>query len=229
MWISDPTPVISSAKAIDRGSMSSPMSTIPGMNAHRCTAWRRCPSGSPSSSTNASTATTNEARDMATPSRWPHRSVRRPSTSRMVAPSSGMAIISQDRPITPPAVCWMISTGSTSHLLVLQQVGVVDGRGPAGSEDRHDDGEADHDLGRGHHHHEERDDLAFQVADLPGEGDEREVAGVEHELDAHEHHDRVPPGQHADGPDREQQPRQDEVMRGHSDSSSARCRMASAN
>ena len=37
-----------------------------------------------------------------------------------------------------------------------------------------------------------------------GQGDEAEVDGVEHQLDAHEHHERVAPHEHADGADAEQ-------------------------
>ena len=59
---------------------------------------------------------------------------------------------------------------------VLQQAGVVDRGRAAGPEDGHDDRQADDDLGGGHDHHEEGDDLAVEVAVLPGEGDEREVA-----------------------------------------------------
>ena len=44
--------------------------------------------------------------------------------------------------------------------LVLQQVGVVDIGRSSGPEDGHDDGQADHDLGR-HHHGEGGDDPAF--------------------------------------------------------------------
>ena len=44
-----------------------------------------------------------------------------------------------------------------------------------------------------------------------GEGDEGEVDGVEHQLDAHEHHQRVAPDQQADGADGEQHGGQHEV------------------
>ena len=97
---------------------------------------------------------------------------------------------------------------------VLQQVGVVDaGRAPR-PEDRHDDGEADHDLGRGDDHDEERHDLAVQRAVDPAEGDQCQVRGVEHQLDAHEQHDRVAPDQHPDGADGEQDRRQHQVVVG---------------
>ncbi len=56
------------------------------------------------------------------------------------------------------------SVRDTASSLVLQQVRVVDARGAARPEDRHDDREADHDLGRGDDHDEERHDLAVERA-----------------------------------------------------------------
>src|SRR5690606_11009379 len=50
---------------------------------------------------------------------------------------------------------------------------------------------------------------------------QRQVHGVEHELYAHEHHDRVATHEDADGADREQQRRQQQVVRrGHESSPS---------
>src|SRR6516162_10508203 len=46
----------------------------------------------------------------------------------------------------------------------------------------------------------------------PRERDERQVDGVEHELDAHEHHDGVAAQQHTRGPDGEQQCRKVQVV-----------------
>ena len=45
-----------------------------------------------------------------------------------------------------------------------------------------------------------------------GERDERQVRGVEHQLDAHEHHERVLAHQQADRADREQERREDQVV-----------------
>src|SRR5690606_30691073 len=96
----------------------------------------------------------------------------------------------------------------------------------AGTEQGHDDRQPHHDLRGGDDHREERDDLAVEVAVHAGEGDEREVAGVEHQLDAHEHHDRVAPDQHTSGADGEQQRRQVQVVDGiHFDASSARLKV----
>ena len=47
---------------------------------------------------------------------------------------------------------------------VLEQVLVVDRRGPAGSEDGHHDAQAHHDLGGRDHHDEEGEDLPGQIA-----------------------------------------------------------------
>src|SRR5262249_43236893 len=56
----------------------------------------------------------------------------------------------------------------------------------------------------------------------PGEGKKRKVAGVEHQLNTHEHDDRVAPHKHADSADHEQDHRKpDEVCRGYHCSSPA--------
>src|SRR5699024_2339018 len=46
------------------------------------------------------------------------------------------------------------------------------------------------------------------------ESDQRQVHGVQHQLDAHEHHDRVAPYQHTNSTDREQQRGQQQIVRG---------------
>src|SRR4051812_26767068 len=162
---------------------------------------------------------TNDPTGSAVPSRWPHRSVNLPPTSRIAAPASGSAITSHISANTPSADAGL-TTGTappswnayiSARLLVLQQAGVVDGGRAPGPEDGHDDREPDDDLGGGHHHHEERRDLAVEVAVLPGEGDQRQVGGVEHQLHAHEDHDRVAPGQDPDAADREEDAREDDV------------------
>src|ERR1700710_1846842 len=112
------------------------------------------------------TAHANEASGATVPRRWPQRSPRRPTSSSTAALAAGMAISSQARLNSPPA-------GAVSSGIVvpseLQQVRVVDRGRPAGPEDGHDDGQADHDLGRGDHHHEEGRDLAVEGTVDPGE------------------------------------------------------------
>src|ERR1700730_753085 len=99
---------------------------------------------------------------------------------------------------------------------VLQQVRIVHRGGPAGPEDRGQDGQADDDLRGGHHHHEERDDLPVEVAVHPRERDEGQVDRVQHQLHGHEDDDRVPAGQHAHAADHEEDHRQgDKVGRAY--------------
>ena len=52
---------------------------------------------------------------------------------------------------------------------------------------------------------------AAEVAQVPTEGDERQVDGVEPELDAHEHHQRVAADEQPDGTQREQDRGEHEV------------------
>ena len=127
----------------------------------------------------------------------PHLSPRLPTSSSTAADTSGRATSSQ-------AALWMPCAVVTVGPSVLQEVGVVHRRRPPGSEDGHDDRETHDDLGGGDHHDEERHDLAVQGAVDARERDQGEVDRVEHQLDAHEHHDRVLAHEHADRADREQ-------------------------
>src|SRR5215469_5849908 len=211
MMISESTPVMSSTKQIDNWSTSRFMFTwkpATGIQEYRCTSWLRWLS--PSRLKNAITPYTNAATGIATPSRCPQRSVRRPPVSSTTAPISGKTSSSHDSFSAPVAatVCNVVIPS------VLQQVGVVYRRGPAGPEDRHQDREADDDLRGGHHHHEERDDLPVQVPVHPRERDEGQVARVQHQLDAHEHDDGVAPHEHAGSADHEQDHRQGHVVDG---------------
>src|SRR3954454_13149582 len=199
MWISDPTPVIRSANAIDSGSSSRPIltkSVQTEMNVNRSTPTER-PS-TPASWNVQTRAITKATTTVAVPSRWPQRSVRRPPSSSTAAPASGSAMSSQEAASSPVAG----SASGTAHLhqvvpaSVLEEVGVVDrGRAP-GPVDRHDDREADHDLRGGDDHDEEGDDLPVDGPGGAGEGDQRQVDRVEHQLHAHEHDDRVAADQH---------------------------------
>src|SRR5215203_946293 len=224
MWISEPTPVISRTNTADSGSRSSPARTSRSpveMNVNRSTSTDG--SSSLARWNVHSSASTKAATTEAVPSRWPQRSVRRPPSSSTAAPASGSAISSQEAASRPSA-----GSASTDIALiprspsVLQQVGVVDRGGPPGAVDRHDDGEADDDLRGGDDHDEERHDLAVDGAGGAGEGDQRQVHRVEHQLHAHEHDDRVAPHEDAHGADREEDRGEDQVVsQGHDFSSLA--------
>src|SRR5690242_7664118 len=203
MWISEPTPVISSTKLIDSGSIRSPKSTcrLPtGIQSNTCRFCTRWSAGRPVEEKNRITPYTKDATTVAQPSRWPQASDALPPSRRTAAPISGNATSSQAPPAAPlaswtPWASWKVD--DTDYPSVLQQVGVVHGGRPAGTENRHDDRESDDHLGRGHHHHEEGHDLAVQRTVDPRERDQRQVHRVQHQLDAHEHDDRVAPDQHA--------------------------------
>ena len=102
------------------------------------------------------------------------------------------------------------STRVTRH----PQLGeVVGGGAGAAAEDGHDDAEADDRLGGGDDEDEEHGRLSVDVAEAPRQGDEAEVDGVEHQLDAHEQHERVAAHEHADRADAEQHGAEHEVPR----------------
>src|SRR5689334_1945914 len=88
------------------------------------------------------------------------------------------------------------------------------------AEQRDHERKTDRGFSGGDGHHEEGDDLAVDVGPLAAEGDEREVDGVEHELDRQQQGDQVAAQEHAGGTDGEQQARQDEVMANRHDQSS---------
>src|SRR5215212_7582175 len=115
-------------------------------------------SSSPASWNVHSSASTKSATTEAVPSRWPHRSVRRPPSSSTAAPASGRAMSSQEA-LSSPLAGTVSMVGRSSIRSVLQQVDVVDGGGAAGPVDAHDDRQPDDDLGGGDDHDEERDQL----------------------------------------------------------------------
>src|SRR6202012_1131185 len=200
MWISDPTPVINSTKQIDNWPICSPKSTcrLPtGIQVNRFWMMVRASPCRLSRSDSSAPPTPNDASAVAQPSRCPQASVRRPPTSAIAAPAADNATSSQIR-------CFSASA--------LEQVGVVDRSRFTGAENRHDDGQSDHHLAGGDDHREERHHLAVEVAVQPGERDEGQVDRVEHQLDAHEHHNRVAPQQDTGSTDGEQQRREIHVI-----------------
>src|SRR5215217_5376956 len=152
MWISEPTPVISSTKHIDSWSSCRPKSTCSsptGTQLKSFSPTARSSPARPAMSANSSTPRTKEPSDVAQPSRWPQGSAHLPDSSSIAAPARGRAIRSQ--------------TGIVIAALVFQQAGVVDRGRTAGAEDGHDDGKPDDDLARRDHHGEERHHLAVEM------------------------------------------------------------------
>src|SRR5688572_23156520 len=71
------------------------------------------------------------------------------------------------------------------------------------AEDADDDRQPDRRFSRGNGHDEDHEHLPGDAVE-PGQRDEGEIHGVEHELDAHENDDRVAACEHADHADDEQ-------------------------
>src|SRR6476619_632259 len=72
--------------------------------------------------------------------------------------------------------------------------------------------EADRGLARRYSNDKYREHLAGQIGQAARERDQVEVDGVQHELDRHENRQEVPPDEHAQKSDREQEERNDEVV-----------------
>ena len=105
-------------------------------------------------------------------------------------------------------------------MLSLHRIDLVHIRRPVMPVDRDDERQANSGFGGGDGDAEEDEQHALQRlwvrAEAP-EGDEIQVRGIEHQLDADEDHDGVAPGERADQTDAKQQRAQEEVVveRGH--------------
>lgn len=65
-----------------------------------------------------------------------------------------------------------------------------------GTEDLHHQRQAHAHFGGGHRHHKEDGKLAYESLVISGKGDEYQVGSVEHQLQRHKDHQRIPPHQH---------------------------------
>src|SRR6185437_535706 len=131
------------------------------------------------------------------------RPSRRPTVAVTMNPARGSATIrttSSCSRVTPPA--------SSAHRVVL-----VDERRLPVAEDGDHDRQPDGRLGSGDGDHQQRDHrpVALQVRDERPERHDGEIHPVEHQLDRHEHGDRVPAGEEAERADREERAGEREV------------------
>src|SRR5688572_1278178 len=166
----------------------------------------RCSGAIPTSCQTLSAATANDA-SMASDASPPDTPLgrRRPIVALTRKPISGKSGIS----------------ASISPLERRERVGV---ERLAMAEERDDERQADGGFGGGDGHHEERDDLAVDVAAVAAERHERQVHGVQHDLDRQQNRDQVTAQEHAGRPDREKDRRDDQVVteRDHGSVSSLR-------
>src|SRR5918997_7119613 len=145
----------------------------------------------PATKSSAKTEKTSETVTPRMATYWALSLRRRPKSARTKKTSAGSigiaAIIS----------CW--PTVCICPLLASHGVYFVHVHRPARAEHGQHDREPDRYLGGGDRDHEHR--VAHPepsgVRQIIGEGHEREVDGVDHQLDAHEHDDRVAPDQRA--------------------------------
>src|SRR5258706_3009248 len=121
---------------------------------------------------------------------------RRPTTAVTRNPASGSAMMRTTRSCTR-----LTQLASSAHGVVL-----VDERRLAVAEDGDDDREADGRLGGGDGHDHQRDHRAvtLQIGDERAERHDAEIHRIEHQLDGHQHRDRVPAGEEPERPDGEQ-------------------------
>src|SRR5713101_2623335 len=159
---------------------------------------------------------------MAWLARLPYRFCSRAPKARLsAAPSSGKKGMSHSQEIS-------IACATASELMssLAQEVGLFHVDGVERLVDGEHDGEPHRRLGRRQHDHEDAEDLPGQLRrplDEVVEGDEVHVRGVQDQLHAHQDADRVPPGDHRDHAEREEDGAHDEEMGqpdgGHDDTS----------
>src|SRR5487761_2353785 len=118
------------------------------------------------------------------------------------------------RTIRNPARGSRMISVATCAISALHLGELVDRGRRAAPEDRHHDAEPDRHLGGGDDHDEEHNRLTADVAQGPRKGHEREVHGVEHQLEAHEHDQGASAREQTKGPDPEEQRGEHEVPGG---------------
>src|SRR5919199_1275197 len=113
---------------------------------------------------------------------------------------------------TPVISSTISRTINVSSILAPHRADVVDVGRSLRTENTDEECQPDGDLGSGDGDDEEGHNLPVDVSPLPCKGDQREVSRVQHELDGHEDDHHVPPGQHPDSADGEQDSTQEHVI-----------------
>src|SRR5450432_4044894 len=125
----------------------------------------------------------------------------RPKRMRNAAPMNGMSGMRRRGNIM------VVAAPSPLH-----EGGFVEVHGLAAAEEPHEQRQAHGRLGRRQGDDEKREDVPLLVAEGAREGQHREVAAIELQLDAHEHDERVAAHEHAASPHEEQDEGEDEVV-----------------
>src|SRR5580698_9727660 len=96
--------------------------------------------------------------------------------------------------------------------LAMQRPHIIHIHIPRGTERGDDDGESDRGFSGGDGNDEEGEDLSDVLQPKPRERNQQEIGGVEHELDAHQHDERIAPHDHAQHTDKEHDGRERDVV-----------------
>src|SRR5258707_2485385 len=191
-----PTPVTTSSITAESGSESRPnLMVSPPEVSHvqKVVSAARAVAGMPSIEMKSTTAATKAPQTTPQPiSPMSQRGSTRPQRPSVTKPARGSARMSQVR------FCM--------RALALQGVQLVHVDRAASAENRHDDGKADHHLGGGDRQHQEDEHPAVHRVQEARKGHEGQVDGVEHQLDGHEHHERVAADQPTKRTDGEETP-----------------------
>ena len=107
-----------------------------------------------------------------------------------------------------------ISTRQPPARSMLHGADLTDVERPTAAKNGDQNRQADGSFGGGDHDHEKCRGMADHVLLLAREGEERQVGGVQHQLDAHEHHQGIAANQNAKHPHAEQDRRENQVMVG---------------
>src|SRR5262245_39045547 len=196
-WIRNPTPVTTSSITADKGSSTYVQSTLspppspsgPSTSHVHTVCVTRCAAASTSSPG-------SDAGSDPRPHTAPTDTTNDPSTVPQATTATARRDSRHDRsPVTTnPAKG---NSGTTHNRRIIgaaspaQQADVVDVGGLAPAEQRQDDRQPDRRLAGGDRDHEQREDMPGHRPQLVGEGDERQVHGVEHQLDRHQDDDHV--------------------------------------
>src|SRR3954470_6368359 len=195
MWMSEPMPVMTRIISDDSGSTRKASGIFRSSDAihWKSVCWTKCPAA-PCAWSAAVTETANApsiARHATPPDTLFGR--RLPRKALRQKPRNGRSGIS----------------ASMSPLERRKRVGAERFAMP---EERDHQREADRRLGRRDGHHEERDDLAVDGPQVAAHGHERDVHGVEHDLDRQQDRDQVAPQEDPRRADREQHAGQDQEV-----------------
>src|SRR6185437_7570958 len=188
----NPTPVTTSSITAESGSESRPNGTwkVPAViHVHSVTSLTRCAGATPSIEMRSATARPNPISTTPQPIRAMTASgSARPNRPSATNPTSGASRMN----------------GVRFNILALQGVQLIHINVGAAAEDRDDDGKPNHDLRGGDRQRQKDEDPPLRRVEEVREGHEREIDGVEHQFNGHEHNQRILAHEHAERADGEQ-------------------------